>query len=132
MSSLILKVTSRLLLVLLLMFSVFLLLRGHDLPGGGFAGGLIGAGAWALYSIAHGQVEARYAFRVDPRSLLGAGLIAAILSGIASTFVGGVPFEGRWMSGGALKLGSPMLFDLGVYLIVMGATLTIIFSLEEG
>lgn len=131
MNSLILKATSRILLVLLLLFSLFLLLRGHDLPGGGFVGGLVSAGAWALYSIAHGTIQARYALRFDPRTFLGIGLVVALLSGFVPVFMGQVPFKGLWINFASLKLGSPMLFDMGVYLIVMGATLTIVFALEE-
>lgn len=131
MNSLILKATSRILLIFLLLFSLFLLLRGHDLPGGGFVGGLVGAGAWALYAIAHGPVLARYTLRFDPRTLSGTGLLVALLSGFVSVFRGQEPFKGQWIEFAALQLGSPMLFDVGVYLIVMGATLTIIFALEE-
>lgn len=131
MNSLILGATSRMLLVLLLLFSVFLLLRGHDLPGGGFVGGLVGAGAWALYGIAHGPEKARHALRVDPRALIGFGLLMAVLSGLVPLAVGAVFLEGQWVQIGKFKLGTPAIFDLGVYFIVMGATLTFILAQEE-
>lgn len=131
MNSIILKTTSKILLVLLLLFSLFLLFRGHDLPGGGFVGGLMAGGAWALYEMAQGTVIARHALRVDPRLLIGAGSVTAVASGLISIFFGWAPFKGIWTTLGSVKLGSPMLFDIGVYLIVMGATLTIIFAQEE-
>jgi multicomponent Na+:H+ antiporter subunit B len=57
-----------------LLFSLFLLFRGHNEPGGGFVGGLVAATAFALYAIAYGIVRARQALRVDPRTLIGIGL----------------------------------------------------------
>jgi len=131
MNSVILRTASRLLLTLLLLFSVFLLLRGHNLPGGGFAGGLIAAGAWALYSVAHGTDAARVAIRVEPRQILGAGLLTVLFSAIAPIVAGGVLLKGVWIDLGSLRIGTPMLFDGGVYLVVLGATLLILFSLEE-
>ncbi len=136
MTSLILKTTARYLMPLLLLFSIFLFLRGHNEPGGGFAGGLVAAAAFALYSIAFGAREARRVLRVRPRWLIGLGLLAALASG-AIALLSGHPFlTGQW---GYLRLpgldtvdiGTPVLFDLGVYLTVMGVTLTVIFALEE-
>jgi len=63
----------RLLLPLLLMFSVFLLLRGHNEPGGGFVGGLMAATGFALFSIAFGSETARRILRIDPLALIGVG-----------------------------------------------------------
>ena len=67
---------------LLLLFSVFLLLRGHNEPGGGFVGGLVAAAAFALYAIAFGVRRARQALLVKPMTLLGAGLLIALFSGL--------------------------------------------------
>ena len=63
---------------LLLLFSVFLLLRGHNEPGGGFVGGLVAAAAFALYVIAFGVERARQALLVKPLTLLGAGLLGRL------------------------------------------------------
>lgn len=136
MRSLILSTTTRFLMPLLLLFSVFLLLRGHNEPGGGFAGGLVAAASFALYAIAGGELSARALLRVDPRTLIGLGLLVAAGSGLAG-YVYGYPYlTGVWddtpipVIG---KLGSPLVFDLGVYLVVMGFTLHIFFTLfEEG
>ena len=136
MTSLILKTTTRYLAPLLLMFSVFLFLRGHNQPGGGFAAGLVAAAPFALLSIAFGAAEARRVLQVKPRLLIGVGLLAAFASGVIS-LLNGKPFlTGIWVyvqapGLGKIEVGTPALFDLGVYLVVMGVTLSIIFALEE-
>ena len=83
MNSPIFRTAARLLMPLLLLFSVFLLFRGHNQPGGGFVGGLIAAAAFALYAIAFGVQRARQALLVRPMTLLGAGLLIALVSGAA-------------------------------------------------
>jgi len=136
MTSLILKTTTRYLTPLLLIFSVFLFLRGHNQPGGGFAGGLVAAAPFALYSIAYGAAEARRVLHIKTRRLIGVGLLAALTSGVIS-LLNGLPFlTGLWgyvqVPGlGKIEVGTPVLFDLGVYLVVMGVTLSMIFALEE-
>ena len=132
MSSLILATASRYLLLLLLIFSVFLLLRGHNEPGGGFAGGLVGASAYALYFIASGIGEARRVLRFDPQAVVASGLLLAALSTLPS-LVAGEPFmTAIWIDTGIPligKVGTPLLFDFGVYLLVLGMTLFIVFTL---
>jgi len=122
------------LLPLLLLLSVYLLLHGHDLPGGGFVGGLVASAAFALYVIGRGVEESRKMIRVDPRLLIGVGLLTALISGCVS-LVADKPFlTGLWIAlgpTGEWKIGTPLLFDTGVYLVVIGATLTIIFLLAE-
>jgi multicomponent Na+:H+ antiporter subunit B len=133
---LILPTAARLLLPLLLLFSVFLLLRGHNQPGGGFAAGLVVAAAFALYAIATNVSTARRALVVAPRTLIGAGLLVARGSGLLPV-LGGRPFlTGLWgylplPGGGRVDVGTPLLFDVGVYLVVIGMTLTIVLSLAE-
>ncbi len=136
MNSLILKVATRFMLPLLLLFSIFLLLRGHNQPGGGFSGGLVGASAFVLYSFAFGAPETRQALGVDPRGLIGAGLLVALGSGLLAFFVGQPFMTGVWgqldVPGlGELHLGTPLVFDAGVYLVVIGVTLSIILPLVE-
>jgi multicomponent Na+:H+ antiporter subunit B len=136
MASIILRLTVRLLLPLLLLFSLFLFERGHNEPGGGFAGGLVAAAAWALYAIAYSAAEARRALRVEPRLLIGVGLVLALASGLWGLLARGAFLAGLWgtlaVPGlGEVDLGTPVLFDLGVYLAVFGVTLTIIFALAE-
>ena len=136
MISLILRTASRLLHTLLLLFSVFLLLRGHNEPGGGFVGGLVAAAAFALYCIAYDVGSARRALGVEPRTLVGAGLLLATASGLLPLAMGRPFLTGLWRSvaspaGAAVELGTPLLFDIGVYLVVVGTALTMLFAIAE-
>jgi multicomponent Na+:H+ antiporter subunit B len=136
MTSLILITATRYLLPLMIIFSVFLLTRGHNEPGGGFVGGLVAASAVALYGLAHGADVARRLLRVNPIALTGAGMLVAGGSGMAAVAAGAPFMAGRWVevavpTVGRLYLGTPVLFDVGVYLVVVGATLTVILSLAE-
>ena len=136
MISLILRTATRFLMILMLLFSFFLLMRGHNAPGGGFVGGLVAAAAFALYAIAYDPAAARRALRIDPRAFIGLGLLVAALSG-GLALVDGRPFmTGLWtslpLSGRErIDVGTPMLFDVGVYLVVLGVTLTILLSMSE-
>jgi multicomponent Na+:H+ antiporter subunit B len=136
MTSLILRTTARYLTPLLLIFSVFLFWRGHNQPGGGFAGGLVAAVPFAIFSIAFGAAEARRVLHVETHVLIATGLLTALVSGVLSLLAGAPFLTSSW---GFLQLpgfpsvdfGTPVLFDLGVYLLVIGVTLSIIFALEE-
>lgn len=135
MTSSILQTAARLLMPLLLLFAVFLLLRGHDQPGGGFVGGLVVAASFVLYSIAFGVDAARRALLVLPSTLLGTGLLVALLSGLPGS-VAGQPFmTAIWTTVGAgstaIAVGTPLVFDVGVFLAVIGVVLTIVFTLAE-
>jgi multicomponent Na+:H+ antiporter subunit B len=136
MTSLILSAATRFLLPLLLLFSIFVLLRGHNEPGGGFVGGLIAAAAFALHAIATDVRRARRTLQADPRTLIAAGLLVALGSGIFGPIAGRPFMSGFWVTLDVplveeLHIGTPLLFDGGVYLVVLGVTLTIIFSLAE-
>jgi multicomponent Na+:H+ antiporter subunit B len=134
MNSLILSATARFLLPILFMFSLFLLVRGHHLPGGGFVGGLVAAAAFVLYAIAYNVQEARALLRVNTISLLGVGLLLALASGLLSLVHGESFMTGLWLHHPVPvlgKLGTPVVFDMGVYLVVLGATLTVLFNLME-
>jgi len=132
--SIILATTTRFLISVLLMFSFYLLLRGHNLPGGGFVGGLVGGASFALYGIAFGVATAQKALIMQPRLLIGWGLVAAILSGLPGLFFGEAFLFGFWddtpipLIG---KFGTPLLFDVGVYMVVAGIILHIIFTLTN-
>jgi len=124
------RTAARLLMPLLLLFSVFLLFRGHNQPGGGFVGGLTAAAAFALYAIAFGVRRARRALLVPPLTLLGVGLLIALVSGLPAV-VRGKPFLTALWSSGPMTLGTPALFDTGVFLVVAGVVLMMVFSLAE-
>ncbi len=137
MNSLILRTAVRFLMPLLLLFSLFLLVRGHNQSGGGFAGGLVAASAFALYSLSYNAAEARRVLRFPPALLIASGLLIAVVSGLIGLLAGQPFLTGLWtyvsVPGlGKLEVGTPVLFDIGVYLLVFGITLTMVFSLEEG
>lgn len=134
--SLILATAARLVQPLLLVFSLFILLRGHDAPGGGFAGGLVAATAFTMMVIAEDADSARRALRISPRSLIGLGLLVAAGSGVVGAIAGGHFLQAVFLdlpalAAGRLQLSTAFLFDVGVYLTVIGVTLTIVFTLSE-
>jgi multicomponent Na+:H+ antiporter subunit B len=134
MTSLILSTATRYMMPLLLLFSIFLLLRGHNEPGGGFVGGLVAAAAFALYAIAFDVATAQRTLGVDSRTLIGLGLLIALSSGVAGLLAGQSFMTGLWSEYAVPflgKVGTPLLFDVGVYLVVIGVALTIIFGLAE-
>ena len=135
MNTLIFRTAAPFLTALMLLFSVFVLLRGHNEPGGGFIGGLIAASAFAIYGIACGVTAVRRAIIFHPLAIAGFGLLASTLAGFLSVFFG-VPFmTGLWvyphLFGVEVALSTVMLFDIGVYLVVVGAITSIALALEE-
>jgi len=142
MNSIILNAATRLLVTLMLVFSIHMLLRGHNEPGGGFIAGLIASIGFGLYAVAHGAAAARRALRVDPRTLMMGGLIFSALAGGAAALFGDPFLTGQWLFvgggdevGGTAAKGLPistvLVFDIGVYLVVIGAVLSLVFALEE-
>lgn len=131
----VLSTASRLLFPLMLLFAIFAFTRGHNAPGGGFIGGLVAVAATALYVVANGVAAARRLLGVDPRNILAAGLLVAASSGLVALVRGQPLMTGQWMKlslgGNALDLGTPLLFDLGVALVVFGGTVLVVFSLAE-
>lgn len=136
MTSVILQAGMRLLLPLMFMFSIFLLSRGHNLPGGGFIGGLVASAGIALHLVAMGPGITRRAFPFRFRRLLPVGLLLSLMSGVPGLLIHGSFLQGVWttvaMPGlGEVKLGTPLLFDLGVYIVVIGFSLEILISIAE-
>ena len=130
--SLILRTAARLLVPLMILFSIFLMLRGHNESGGGFIGGLVGASAFALYAMAYGTRASRGALYVDPRTLMASGVGIALLSALLPMFFGEPFFTGLWTTlPGGIKVGTPISFDIGVYLLVVGMTLVVVYELDD-
>ena len=94
MNTLIFRTIAPFLTALMLLFSVFILLRGHNEPGGGFIGGLIAASALAIYGIANGVPAVRRAIRFHPLAIAGTGLLMSSVAGLISIFAA-VPFQSR-------------------------------------
>ena len=131
----VLQAATRLLITLLLLLGLFLLVRGHNEPGGGFAAGLVVAIALAILALAQGPQASRALLRADPRRLIAAGLAIALASGLGG-WIGGDPFlTGHWtelvIGEATVKLGTPLLFDVGVALLVVGVAATAIFWFAE-
>lgn len=137
MSSLILRTATRFMLPLLLVFAVFLMVRGHNAPGGGFSAGLVVSAAFSLYALAFGVSEVRRVLWIEPRSLLGVGLLVALASGLVGLLQGHPFLTHRYawldltLANAKTHLGTALVFDLGVLLVVIGAALTVILQLAE-
>ena len=136
MNTLIFRTVAPFVTALMLVFSVFVLLRGHNEPGGGFIGGLIAASAFAIQGLAFGVAAVRRALWFHPMSVSAFGLVLSCLAGLVS-MAAGVPFmTGLWIApvlfGVAVPLSTVMLFDAGVYLVVVGAITSIALALERG
>lgn len=105
------------------------------MPGGGFVGGLIASIAFVLHAFANGLSNTKALLRIHPGFLMPVGLSLAFLSAIAPILGFGLPFmTGIWMPEPISVLGtigSALFFDIGVYLVVVGVTLTIIFTISE-
>jgi multicomponent Na+:H+ antiporter subunit B len=133
--SIILRTATRFLIELLLLFSVFLLLRGHNELGGGFVGGLVAAAAYILHAIAYDVPSTRAALRLAPDTIIGVGLLMALASGLIPVLLGRPFLTGIWADvwpgAGVLELGTPLVFDAGVYVAVVGVVLTIVLALAE-
>lgn len=109
----------------LIIFSIYMLVTGHDAPGGGFAGGLLAAAALLLVYLAFGDRGVRLVLRFDPEAVAGLGLAVAVAAGLAGIVFGEAFLEGMTLSAtvpviGVIKLTSVLVFDLGVYLVVVG------------
>ncbi len=132
--SILLATAARYLMPLMLIFSVFLLLRGHNEIGGGFVGGLVAASALMLYGIALSPAALRNLLPLEPRLLVGLGLLAALTSALLPVLAGRPFLTGLWLKTPLPvigKVGTPLLFDMGVYFVVIGVVLWILLSLAE-
>ena len=136
MPSVILRVVAPVLMLLLIIVSIYALLRGHHEPGGGFVGGLLIASAFSLHVLAYDVPSTRRLLRIAPHELMGIGLSIILLSGAIGLVAGGSFLEGLWVTVpvpglGEVAVGTPVLFDLGVYAAVMGMVLLIILMAAE-
>jgi multicomponent Na+:H+ antiporter subunit B len=130
MNTLIFRTMAPLIATVMILFSLVILLRGHNDPGGGFIGGLIAASAAAVYGMAHGVGAVRRLLRFNPIAFAGFGVVLAGSVGMISMLLG-VPFmTALWLPGHAF--GVPGAFDIGVYLVVFGTMTSVILALEDG
>jgi multicomponent Na+:H+ antiporter subunit B len=138
MNSILFQIAVRWVIPLQLALSIVLLLRGHNEPGGGFIGGLLAASAFLVHGMAHSPEKARCLLRIDPILCMATGLAIAALSGIFAWSASKPFLTGLWSDLsiptiliGDLKIGSPLLFDIGVYLVVLGIGASLVFDFWE-
>lgn len=129
MNTLIFRTMAPAIAIAMILFSILVLLRGHNAPGGGFIAGLIAAAAIAIYAMAFGVGAARRRLRINPLAVSGAGACIAALSGLPSLVIEAPFLTGLWLPGDLF--GTPGLFDIGVYLTVLGAVSSIAMALED-
>lgn len=131
-----LAVLSQSLLPIALLVSAYIFLRGHNMPGGGFIAGLITSVAIIQQYIAHGVDWMKHRVKIDYQILIGSGIAIATLTGLGS-WLFDRPFLTSWFDYfylpivGKFELASAMMFDLGVYLTVIGATMLILANLGK-
>ena len=132
----VLEVITRLTFPMLMVLSIYLLCAGHNFPGGGFAGGLVAGLAITLRYLAGGRYELNEAAPVQAGALLGIGMVLALFTGISPLLFGGTVFQSYVWIGhlpvlGEIELASALVFDIGVYLIVVGLALDVLRTLGE-
>ncbi len=134
-SAFVLAFASPLFFWLLAALSVIVLYRGHNEIGGGFVGGLTAALAFAIVALAHGVDRAREKLRWHPLTLVGSGLLLAVASGLPGLVMHGDYLRHVWIDvdvlGVHVKQGTALLFDVGVYLAVLGTVLAFLFGLTR-
>ena len=136
MGSLILRKAARYLFPIIMLFSIYLLLRGHNEPGGGFVGGLAAASAFILNQLAFDLRSTKKLMNVESLTLIGVGLLIAMLSSVFTMLDGQPYFSSHWATiritpEWHLPIGTPLIFDIGVYLVVLGVTLAILLSISN-
>jgi multicomponent Na+:H+ antiporter subunit A len=132
--SVLLEVLVRLLFHPAILVSIYFLFVGHNAPGGGFAGGLLAGLALVARYLAGGRYELAEAIPIDAGKILGAGIALAAGCAVGSLFFGAETlssayFEADVIFFGAVSFGTSTIFDIGVYLVVVGLVLDILRSL---
>ncbi|WP_137151342.1 MnhB domain-containing protein [Devosia sp. FKR38] len=135
MNTIIFRTIAPLIVATMLVFSIYVCLRGHNEPGGGFIGGLIGASAIAVLGMATSATHARKALYFDPLSFAGFGVLLAGLTGLISIFNDNPFMTSIWLylelGESTVPLSTPLVFDIGVYLVVFGTISSIALGLES-
>ena len=134
--SVILEESERWMFRIIVLVSVYLTVRGHNAPGGGFIGGLVAGAAFTLRYLVGKYDENELCGRVRPRALLGLGALVAIGTAIVPLFSGDALLDAAYLSGnlpiiGDYKIVSAGIFDLGVYFLVVGFVLTVLVEIGQ-
>lgn len=136
MNSVILKIASRYVRWLMIIIAILALFRGHNLPGGGFIGGLLVGTAVVYKGFAYSMKTMQESLRFKPESIIAIGLIIILLSVIPGALSKGNLMEGVWWTISftdqvQYKIGTPFIFDIGVFLAVIGVTIMFLLSLNQ-
>jgi multicomponent Na+:H+ antiporter subunit B len=137
MISLILNRITRVVIHIILLFSIFMLFKGHNEPGGGFIAGLMASVAIVLIYIVYNAETVKQLMPISYPAMIGLGLLFAAGMGIGGILLG-YPFLTQTFDYfhiplvGEIELATALIFDIGVFLVVVGATLLIISTLGEG
>lgn len=130
----ILQITVDWLQPLLILFSLFLLLRGHNAPGGGFSGGLVAGAAFILAALARGTEHVRQQMPCSAETLVRAGLFLAVVAALLPVLFGKPVFAALWIEQKIPVIGTAgsfLLFDTGVYLLVMGFVVGVLIQMAR-
>lgn len=134
--SFLLKASTPFFFFVVLILAIYLLLRGHNLPGGGFIGGLALSMAMLLHGLAHGFDNMEFQMRIDPIRLATYGLALSLGTALAPVFFRR-PFFEHFQTYvqlpylGKTAFGTPMLFDIGVFMVVVGIATKVIFIMAR-
>lgn len=134
MKTIILATAIKLLMPLFFIFSLYLLFRGHNDPGGGFIGGLIGSIGFVFYTMTYGPKETKRKYKINAMAIMATGLLVAGISGMVSVFFGDPFLTAIWADNYLPFIGrpsTPLVFDIGVYILVIGIVLKITLTMSE-
>ncbi|WP_392392277.1 Na(+)/H(+) antiporter subunit B [Oceanobacillus jeddahense] len=135
-NNMMLQTLARLIILIVLSFSIYLLLAGHNSPGGGFIGGLMTASAILILYLSFGLNSIKKVIRFDYIKIIGIGLLFASVTGVIS-MVFGFPYLKQFFDYftlpilGEVELTTALPFDLGVYFVVLASALAIILTIAE-
>lgn len=136
MNSLLLQIATKYIKWILVVFALIALLRGHNYPGGGFIGGLLVGLSVVFESLASNAQATKGKLKMQPEVYIALGLFLILVSTLPGLFLKGSFMAGIWTSIpipllGELKVGTPFVFDIGVFLGVIGVTLLFFFTLNK-
>ena len=130
------QVFIRLIAIVVVTFSIYLFFSGHNEPGGGFIGGLMTAIAILVLYLIFGKEQIKKALPLNYTYMMGVGLLLGAFTGIIS-WIFGYPYLTQFFDYfqipgfGEVELTTALIFDLGVYLLVVGCAMTLILTIVE-
>lgn len=133
MNSIILSLAAKYVKPILLLFSIFILLRGHNAPGGGFIAGLLAGSGFIFYAMAEGINKGYQSLPLKPEQSIKLGFTLIFLSAIGGLITAEAVMKGMWikidLAITVIKIGTPLIFDAGIYFVVTGVLIMITFTI---